>query len=178
MVTLVIVIITVPVHGQETQNTDVKAPVEKEESGGCTPAEHMCGATSFTITHGDVLWYKIGPIAYPTAWIGPMQMRNSVTKDPSYMVTWKYGTSDGIPQGFRVIQTLGTTFYFRDGAPLPQDPSTQGYTAQDFATADKLSIKFPDIAGVLPEGSIIRACGHGPVGYYLITSPKLKLHFL
>jgi len=144
------------------------------DTGGCTPAERMCGATTFMNVHANVLWHRVGPPSYPTTWIGPNE---SSVGAPIYMVTWRDGALDGAPKGFQVVHALGTTFYFRENMPLPPDPSAQGYTAADFATADKLSLTFPDTAA-MPEGSIIRGCGLGGVSYYLVTSPKSGVAFL
>lgn len=149
---------------------------EDPESGGCTPAERMCGATYLTHPYADQLWRKLGPASIPTSW-------NKIGVDDdhsaqSYQVTWRLGASDTAPKGFQIVHTLGGTFYYRDNAPLPADPSTFGYTAQDFDIADKIPTAFPVIAALFPNGATVKACTRGQFSYYLVTSPKSSIAFL
>jgi hypothetical protein len=146
-------------------------------SGGCTEAEKMCGATYVTNPLANQWWRKLGPPSTPTAWTGPS---DTVSGHPpaTYQVLWRKGASAGTPRDFQVLHTLGGTFYFRAKTTPPADPATFGYTQQDFAVADKLATEFPDIAGLFPEGAIVKSCARDGFSHYLIRGAKSPMTFI
>lgn len=146
-------------------------------SGGCTEAEHMCGGTDVTNPPANQWWRKIGPPSSPTAWTGPS---NTVSGHPpaTYQVLWRKGATKETPRDFQALHTLGTTFYYRANLPAPPDPSTLGYTQQDFTVADKLATAFPDIAPLFPDGAIVKSCARDGFSHYLIRGAKNPMTFV
>lgn len=143
------------------------------------------GATNYTF-HGAGRWWRaIGPQAELTTFDGPY---NNATGHPSqiYMAFWKEpesGNTTGLasaldPKSIQVKHALGTTFYYPATEPAPPDPSTRGYTAENFAVADKLVRVFPHVRKLFPKGIDASGCHMGDVQFYLLRGRGMSGAFL
>lgn len=146
-------------------------------SGGCTEAEHMCGGADVTNPPANQWWRKIGPSSSPTAWTGPS---DTVSGHPpaTYQVIWRKGPAKGTPRDFQVLHALGTVFYFRANVAVPPDPTTLGYTPQDFVIADKLAVDFQNFAKLFPDGATIHSCARDGFSHYLIRGTMSGTSFV
>jgi len=142
-------------------------------------------ATDFTFHGKGQWWHDIGPATELTAYYGPFR---NATGHPAeiYMTFWKEPDADahdGLspaldPKSITVLHSLGTTFYYPAKDSPPPDPTTYGYTADDFANADRIFAKFPSIEDLFPKGYSVVGCQNGSVQYFLVQPKDSSTAFL
>lgn len=148
-------------------------------------ADTSNGATDFTFHGKGQWWHNTGYAKELTQFAGPF---DNAAQHPGelFMTFWKEPDADahdGLSpaldaKDFRVLRSLGTTFYYRASEPAPPDPATLGYSAEDFANADAIADKFPLIDAIFPKGLTASGCQKDGVQYFLIQGNGMTGAFL
>jgi len=143
------------------------------------------GATDFTFHGKGQWWHNTGGASELTTFSGPF---DNAAGHPAqvYMTFWKEpdaNARDGLSpaldaKSIQILHSLGTTFYYPTKETPPPDPATLGYTADDFANADKIFSKFPQIGDIFPKGLTVSGCHKEGAQYFLIQGKESTGVFL
>jgi len=143
------------------------------------------GATNFVFYVKGQLWHPIGAATQLTTWSGPF-INGAGHPAEVYMTFWKQpDSSQGaeasanlVPLNTKVIQTLGTTFYYPADAAPAVDPAVLGYKAGDFTLADRLMVDFPNIPDLFTAGMQVSGCHLGNNQFFLIRGYHASAAYL
>ncbi len=148
-------------------------------------ADPTFGATGYTFHGKDQWWRNIGPETELTVFNGPY-INAILHQGQLYITFWKMPDATAHakgpialdPKSVQTLDSLGTTFFYAANQPAPPDPATLGYTAEDFAIADRLTTQFPKLDGLFPKGLMSVGCQRGNAQFFLIQGKSSASAFL